>query len=251
MAPIDRRPGTIALTLSAVLASVAAIAAEPETTASQLLATLRQTHPGTHFTDVKASAVDGLFEVWMDGNVAYVSPTAPRYFVFGRMFDTQTLRDLTAPPAAVANGPDAPAKTDVASLPLNDAITVVRGRGRRIVTVFSDPGCPHCRRLEPELAAIGNVTVHTFLLPFQGDALPRAIWCAPNRTRAWQQWMRDGRAPSRTVTCPDPMDRNLALARRLGIDGTPTLLWPDGSRTAGFIDRAAIESHLQPAESRP
>jgi thiol:disulfide interchange protein DsbC len=40
------------------------------------------------------------------------------------------------------------------------------------------------------------------------------------------------------------VDRNLALAHRLGVQGTPTLVWADGSRTDGYVDRAVLEARL-------
>ncbi|WP_395695118.1 DsbC family protein, partial [Piscinibacter sp.] len=107
---------------------------------------------------------------------------------------------------------------------------------------------------EPELAGLDDVTIYTFLLPFQGQARPVAIWCAADREQAWHRFMLQGDASMLSVssTCDHPVDRNLALAQRLGVQGTPTLVWADGSRTDGYVDRAVLEARLrQVAEVRP
>ena len=111
---------------------------------------------------------------------------------------------------------------------------------------FSDPSCSYCKRLEPELASLGNVTVYTFLLPFQVAARPLAIWCAADREQAWQRFMLQGDSSglSADARCEHPLERNLALAHRLGVQGTPTLIWTDGSRTDGYVERAVLEARL-------
>ena len=229
---------------------------------AKLRIALQKAHPETEFSRIEPTPMADLFEVWMGPNVAFVTSANPRFFLFGHLFDTETLTDLTAPKLAQAERIErqsAPATESAvqraafstAQLPLQDAIKTVRGRGTRQLFVFSDPACMYCRRLAPELDKLNDITIWTFVLPLQGIDLPLSIWCAPDRDAAWQRVMSgNGSAPGTSVSCPNPLSRNRALAEQLGIQGTPTLFFEDGSRIDGFASASAIDEHFTSTNSR-
>ena len=234
--PIKYSLALLALTIS-MAASVFA-ADEP---AEALAARLKEMYPATHVDRVQRSEIPALFEVVMGKNAAYTDTTG-RYFVFGHLFDMKEQRDLTADRVEKA------ARIAFGELPLADAIKTVRGKGERVLAVFSDPDCPYCRRLEAELVKLDNVTLYTFPYPLEGlhaEAKDKsiAVWCAANRSQAWAELMKSGKAPV-SRTCDHPIERNIQLGQRLGIQGTPTLLSADGRTLPGAAPKDRIEQWL-------
>lgn len=225
-----------------------------------LLASLRQAHPATRFDHVASTPVAGLYEVWMGDNVAYVSRGNVRYLVFGHLFDTRRMRDVTVfrraggmdrqtPPVSGAGASGQ--VVDLPAIPVDDAISLVQGTGARRLLVFTDPACPYCRQLDAALRRLRDVTVLHYLLPYQGRQLPEAIWCAQDRDAAYARAMADGALPAGPPQqCASPLERNLALAARLGVQATPTLVFADGRKIAGALGSDDIEAGLARAAGR-
>jgi thiol:disulfide interchange protein DsbC len=225
--------------LSAVaLATASAAAADM---AADVEKRLMEQYPATRITAVRETQAKGIYEVVMGRNVAYTDEVG-RYMIFGHLFDMKEQRDLTAGVLDDLN------RIDVSALSDADAIVTVRGKGERQLYVFSDPECPYCRKLEAELAKLDNVAIHTFLYPLEGlhpeaKRKSQAIWCAKDRSRAWAAFMASGKLPDE-AQCESPVERNIRLGSRLGINGTPSLIFGNGQMAAGALPAAEIERRL-------
>jgi protein-disulfide isomerase len=140
-------------------------------------------------------------------------------------------------------------RIDFASLPLGDAIKTVQGNGMRKLAVFADPYCPYCRTLERRLSEVPDVTIYTFLFPIltaDSKRMAAAIWCASDRSATWHAWMLDGRTPLRRVCAGAPLERNLSLAKGLGVRITPTIIFANGELVTGAIPLDDLKSLLAP-----
>lgn len=212
-----------------------------------MLSRLRQLYPSTVFKEISTTPLPGIFQVVMGRNVAFVDDSG-RYFLFGHLFDMREQRDLTE--EATAASPST--KVDFGALPVKDAIVTTKGSGARKLAVFIDPDCPYCRQFENTLAKLTDVTVYTFLFPLEAlhpDAKRKSVgvWCAADRAKAWDDLMLRG-MESRKACDDTPIDRNLKLAESLGINGTPTLVFPNGQVLPGSPRAEHLEQLLGAAK---
>jgi thiol:disulfide interchange protein DsbC len=191
--------------------------------------------------EVTKSPVPGLYEVRVNGAEIYYSDAEGNFLIQGSVIDTRQRRNLTEERI------DKLTAIHVDDLSLKDAFTIVRGNGKRKLIVFEDPNCGYCKRFERDLQKVDNVTVHMFLYPILGpDSLEKskAVWCAKDRGKAWQDWMvRD--QPLASASCDiSAISRNVEVGRKYRITGTPTLLFADGTRVPGALDTKQIEKML-------
>ena len=203
---------------------------------------LTQQFPGANIASVTKTPYSGLFEVYLDGQLIYVDAKA-QYVLTGDVVDLKKRTNLTQERLNRLQA------VNWNTLPLNNALKVVKGNGARKLVVFSDVDCPYCRKFEEELAKVDNITVYTFLYPVEG-LHPKAvqtskqIWCAPDRNKAWNDYIEDGKVPNNDGKCANPVDATIALGQRLRINGTPTLIFANGVRVPGMVPAAQLERLL-------
>ena len=136
-------------------------------------------------------------------------------------------------------------------LNLNQAIKYAKGDGSRKIAIFSEIECAYCKYLErDELSKLDNVTTYTFLFTNQPKKSlawrqAQSIYCAENPAQAWKEFIFHDKLKVINVEgCESPLESNHRLAKRLGVQSTPTLFFTDGRRALGLIKAKAIEKKL-------
>ena len=221
--------------------SLASSEAEAWTETDTVAGNLKKNYPATSFSDIKKTPIEGIYQVGLGRNIVYVEKSG-RYFLFGRMFDMLEQKDLTGDVSSDES------KLKFADLPLKDAIKVKKGNGKRVFAVFTDPDCPFCKQLESTVSRMDDYTMYLFLYPIaslhpNAPEVAESIWCHSNQAKAFQEYVLDGVKPARK-TCNNPIQRNIALADKYGMSGTPTLIHSNGAVAPGAMPRQDLESWL-------
>ncbi len=192
--------------------------------------------------EVTKTPVAGLYELRIGTDLFY-SDEHGDHILEGHLIETKSRNDLTT--ARI----DKLTAIDFATLPLKDAIVWKQGSGARKLVVFADPNCGYCKKFEKEMQQVKDVTVYTFLYPILGGDSPeksRDIWCAKDNGAVWRDWMIKGSAPARSMGQCDAsaLQRNIAMAKKFRINGTPALVFEDGKRVPGAMAPDQVEKQL-------
>ena len=191
--------------------------------------------------EITRSPMAGLYEIRLSTNEIYYSDAEGNFLIQGSLIDTKSKRNLTEEREAKLSA------IEFSSLPIKDAITIVRGNGKRKLAVFEDPNCGYCKRFERDLAKVDNVTIYLFLYPILGDdsmTKSRNVWCAKDPAGAWSQVMTKEQTIPNANCNIAAIERNVEFGRKFKITGTPTLIAQDGARVPGAINTMQIEKML-------
>ena len=197
---------------------------------------------------VAKTGMPGIYEVVAQGQIFYVDEKV-NYVLRGVLFDSRNpeLRNLTAER-------DAQIVAQSLSKSHDFAIKRVKGNGRRTLYTFEDPNCGYCRKLQEELVKLNNVTIYTFLLPIVSppDSVEKskAVWCARDRGKAWDDLMSRGIVPGGSKTCDAPIEKSIQLAQRFGVRGTPAVYLANGQQIGGYLPLDKIEQALNSVASK-
>lgn len=181
-----------------------------------------------------------LYEVVFEDQLVYTDEKMS-YLFSGNIIDMRTMENLTAAREKTLYA------VSLDKFPLDLAIKNIKGAGKRKLVVFSDPNCSYCKSLEKEMAGLTNATIYIFpisLLDGSEEKI-RAVWCAPDRLKAWEDMMLRSVVPMPEKKCDtSALSEFSLLAKKRRISITPTLIFEEGFLKQGWMPLEQMEKQL-------
>ena len=143
-------------------------------------------------------------------------------------------------------------RVDVSTIPLEDAIVVGSRSAKKKVLVLTDPTCPYCVKLHAEIkkAVAKDPEVAFYVMPYPRNRNDKATYarCLSVVCSKSEKLLDDaftGKEVPAAACKSDAVDETMKLADRLKIQGTPTMILPDGRMISGSMEAGALLALLK------
>ncbi len=197
-----------------------------------------------YFPEIKAenistSVLDGYYEVvltnpWID--VMYISMDG-KYVIQGAVTDLELMTNIST------NRINSIKREILDGISDNDKIIFKAENEQYVVHIFTDVDCPYCAKLHAdmqELNALG-ITVKYLASPLEqlhpnAQSAMEKIWCAEDRALAIHNYKTSrGRDLPDSPECVNPVAKQLAISKQLGVNGTPSIFFENGTNLPGYL----------------
>lgn len=204
---------------------------------------LQAAKPGITVSSVEPSVIPGLYKTTIgDGPQVYATADG-KFFVAGEVFEVS--------PGKIVNLTDQERNVDrakvIAGIDKKDSIIFApKGEVKKVMYVFTDVDCGYCQLLHSKVAEYNDLGIEVRYL-----AYPRAginsnsynkiasAWCAKDRNDALTKLKNRQEIPE-NVCADNPVAEQFELGRKIGLSGTPALVFEDGQLIGGYVEPARL-----------
>ena len=200
---------------------------------------LKPYFPEIKTENISTSELDGYYEVvltnpWID--VMYISMDG-KYVIQGAVTDLELMTNIST------NRINSIKRAILESISDEDKIIFKAENEQYVVHIFTDVDCPYCAKLHAdmkELNALG-ITVKYLASPLEqlhpnAQSSMEKIWCAEDRALAIHNYKTSrGRDLPDSPECVNPVAEQLAISKQLGVNGTPSIFFENGTNLPGYL----------------
>ena len=123
----------------------------------------------------------------------------------------------------------------------NDKIIFRAEEEKYVINVFTDVDCPYCAKLHANMKQMNDlgITVKYLASPLEqlhpnAQSAMEKIWCAEDKALAIHNYKSKRQLPD-SQECINPVAEQLAISKQLGVNGTPSIFFENGTNLPGYL----------------
>jgi thiol:disulfide interchange protein DsbC len=234
----------ITLTFITCLTLVLAIQSVSESTnqveeeiATTIIAKLKTARPDLDYEVLADSPIADLYKVQVVGGPVLYTTASGEYFLDGELYRVSPGRFVNLSEQEMSSV----RRELIGAIDLGEMIVFSpEGELKSVINVFTDVDCGYCRKLHndvPELNSRG-IEVRYLAFPRAGigsssyDKMVSA-WCADNPGEALTR-LKNGDVIKSRQCLENPVAAHYQLGQKIGINGTPAIIFADGTLMPGY-----------------
>ena len=198
---------------------------------------LKPFFPEIKTENISTSQLDGYYEVVLTNpriDVMYISMDG-KYVIQGAVTDLELMKNIST------NRINSVKLEILESISDNDKIVFKAKDEQYVINVFTDVDCPYCAKLHANMDQMNNlgITVKYLASPLEqlhpnAQSVMEKIWCAENKELAMHNYKTKRDLPD-SPDCTNPVATQLAISKQLGVNGTPSIFFENGTNLPGYL----------------
>ncbi|MBE28621.1 thiol:disulfide interchange protein [bacterium] len=204
---------------------------------SLIINKLKPFFPEIKAENITSSQLDGFYEVVLIDpriDLIYISIDG-KYVIQGAVTDLELMKNIST------NRINSIKLNILESINDNDKIIFRAKDEQYVINVFTDVDCPYCAKLHANMNQMNNlgITVKYLASPLEqlhpnAQSAMEKIWCAENRELAMHNYKTKRYLPE-SADCINPVASQLAISKQLGVNGTPSIFFENGTNLPGYL----------------
>lgn len=203
--------------------------------ADQLVSELKRIRPGAEIGKPHATPIPGVVGVDMPGGNVIYGTSDGNHVIAGDLYALETdLVNLTERRRVVRR------RDRLAGMDVSGMIVFPAPERDMVLNVFTDVDCAYCRLLQEDMDQLNAEGIEVRYLAYPRAGIESSsyrhmvsAWCADDPAAALREVLGGGRLP--TLSCDNPVADHYALAKELGLPGTPGIVTSDGRLVSGYV----------------
>ena len=198
---------------------------------------LKPFFPEIKAENISPSQLDGYYEVILTDpfiDVMYIS-TDGKYVIQGAVTDLELMTNIST------NRINSIKLNILESISDSDKIVFKAKEEKYVINVFTDVDCPYCAKLHANMRQMNDlgITVKYLASPLEqlhpnAQSAMEKIWCAEDRELAMHNYKSKRFLPD-SEDCTNPVSEQLAISKQLGVNGTPSIFFENGTNLPGYL----------------